>query len=123
MGEVILMVGTAIAFVAGVFLVTTTAPGQPRMAGTGITGVLGLSVLLQLIGFVGRNGFGADALMFVGTIACCAVLVGGVVWWIRKARLLERYADPAPSSSRPTVHAYGTYNADTVRMRRGKGRY
>jgi predicted MFS family arabinose efflux permease len=120
MGEVILMVGTAIAFVAGVFLVTTTAPGQPRMAGTGITGVLGLSVLLQLIGFVGRNGFGADALMFVATIAVCAALLGGVVWWMRRR---QPGSPSVASSSRPAVHAYGTYNADTVRMRRGKGRY
>jgi hypothetical protein len=121
MGEVIVMVGTAIAFVAGVVLVTTTAPGQPRMAGTGITGALSLSVLLQLVGFVGRSGHGADALMFVGTIAACAALLGGAVWWLRK-RQAGADAEPVASSSGPTIHAYGTYNADTVQMRR-RGRF
>jgi hypothetical protein len=80
-----------------------------------------LCVLVQVAAILAAWGVLGDVAIFVATIAGCAALLGGVVWWMRK-RQSSADAEPATSSSGPTIHAYGTYNADTVQMRR-RGRF
>ena len=112
MGETIVMLGFAIAFLGGVYLVLGADAGARRIAGIVITcGMLGLSTLMQMAALLAQWNVIEGVAVFVAIIAVCTVLVGGVVYYVRN-RPQTTQDEPTPS---------GQYAAQTPAMpRRGR---
>ena len=114
MGETIVMLGFAISFLGGVYLVLGADAGARRISGIVITcGMLGLSTLMQMSALLAQWNVIEGVAVFVAPIAGCSVLVGGIVFYVRnRPQTFDDRTQDTPS---------GQYAAQTPAMpRRGR---
>lgn len=83
--------------------------------------------VLIFFGYIGEHGIGVpgenarQVATFVSVLATLTAFTGGVVWWLRNRPQTQKPdTEPVQRNYVPsaTAHAYGTYDAATVRAAR-----
>ena len=112
-GYAVLAAGFTIWWGVLVALAVTMKPKGPRRWTVIVIALTGVCAVAQLLAIFAKWNVLGDAMIFVATIAGCAVLVGGVVYYVRNR--------PQAVDDRTQETPAGQYAAQTPAMpRRGR---